>query len=67
MNQQAIPAKPQLGGALTGRGWRELLARMSERKAKPEASFAAAAIRGKEAEPWRAGIARWFCEIEAGC
>ena len=33
---------------------------MSERKAKPEASYAAAAISGKEAEPWRGGIARWF-------
>ncbi len=35
-------------------------ARMSERKAKPEASFAAAAISGKEADPWRVGIAGWF-------
>ena len=32
---------------------------MSERKAEPEASFAAAAISGKEAEPWRAGIVGW--------
>ena len=32
---------------------------MSERKAEPEASFAAAAINGKEAEPWRAGIVGW--------
>jgi hypothetical protein len=44
---------------LTGRGWRGFSARMSERNAEPEASFAAAAISGKEAEPWRAGIARW--------
>ena len=33
---------------------------MSERKAQPEASYAAAAISGKEAEPWRVGIAGWF-------
>ena len=45
---------------MTGRGWRGLSARMSERKAQPEASFAAAAISGKEAEPWRVGIADWF-------
>ena len=60
MNQPAISAKPQLGGALTERGWRELSVRMSERKAKPEASFAAAAINGKEADPWRVGIVGWF-------
>jgi hypothetical protein len=46
---------------LTGRGWRGLSARMSERKAEPRASFAAAAISGKEAEPWRVGIVDWFC------
>ena len=45
---------------MTGRGWRGLSARMSERKAEPEASFAAAAISGKEAEPWRVGIVGWF-------
>jgi hypothetical protein len=45
---------------LTGRGWRDLSARMSERKVQPEASFAAAAISGKEAEPWRVGIVGWF-------
>ena len=45
---------------MTGRGWRDLSARMSERKAQPEASFAAAAISGKEAEPWRVGILGWF-------
>ena len=45
---------------MTGRGWRGLSARMSERKAKPEASFAAAAISGKEAEPWRVGIVGWL-------
>ena len=45
---------------MTGRGWRDLSARMSERKAQPEASFAAAAISGKGAEPWRVGILGWF-------
>ena len=45
---------------MTGRDWRERSARMSERKAQPGASFAAAAISGKEAEPWRAGIVGWF-------
>jgi len=33
---------------------------MFERQAEPEASFAAAAISGKEAEPWRVDIAGWF-------
>jgi len=33
---------------------------MFERKAKPEASYAAAAISGKEAEPWRVGIGCGF-------
>jgi hypothetical protein len=32
---------------------------MSEREAQPGASFAAA-ISGKEAEPWRVGIVGWF-------
>ena len=45
---------------MTGRGWRELSARMFERQAEPEASFAAAAISGKEAEPWRVDIVIWF-------
>ena len=44
---------------MTGRGWRGLSASMFERKAQPGASYAAAAISGKEAEPWRVGIARW--------
>jgi len=45
---------------LTARDWRDLSARMSEQKAKPEASFAAAAISGKEADPWRGGIVGWL-------